>query len=687
MHKFIKKSVLFLLNLLLLFALVAFLGGCGGSQGDDGGSNTTTTGEASITLSVPSSVTFETPVTVRATLRDANGALVPSAVVTFAASSSIVTFSPTSATALTNPSGVASILLNAASYDSEGATSITASAIVASSGTSTTVASMPVGIAVNGATVTLGVLIVGSSPISAYGTSSVSVPVLISGSPAHVPIAVTFSSLCVSAEKATLTSPVTTNTVTGIASSTYTDNNCNAGTDTITASVTGGGTASATIIVIPPATSNMQFVSATPEIIATQTVGSASLPKNSLVKFKVVDNNNQAKSGVVVDFSLIANTLVGGLSIEPLSATSNFDGYVTTSVTSGTVPTPVWVVATVHGSSPVISSQSSKLTITTGLPTQNSFSLSLQTVNIEGLDYDGTGTTLTISGADRLGNPVPEGTAINFITPESGVIDPASCTTSSSGNCSVTYKSLGNRPTDGRVTVVAYAVGEMSFIDGNGNNSYELGETFYDLGSLYVDNNENMTWDTEEQFYAPYGGSAGSSPCQTRPAGTALPPGYANVQSKENTCSAIWGINYVRRSAVVVLSGSAAYITPTNADMADNCTHTFSLTLTDVNGNAMPAGTTVTVSDSEVYYIPNHLPAEPAVVTQVESVSITGGSPVQNTTSDAGSTILLKVKAGTSCLAGTPDHYPYGTADIKVVTPKGNTTTITIGIMGNSISP
>jgi len=103
-----------------------------------------------------------------------------------------------------------------------------------------------------------------------------------------------------------------------------------------------------------------------------------------------------------------------GITFSPATATSDENGYVTTYVRSGTVPTPIWVVATVTGSSPVIKTQSNSLTITTGLPAQNSFSLSVGTFNIEGWRYDGITTTLTILASDRLGNPVPDGTAINF---------------------------------------------------------------------------------------------------------------------------------------------------------------------------------------------------------------------------------------------------------------------------------
>ena len=670
--------------LLICFALFCCLSGCGNGEettatntGTGTGTGTTTTDLSSLILSIPSNVvTFGTPVTATATLRDANGALVQGAVVTFAATSSLVTFTPTSATALTGDGtggtilGVASITLNAASIDSTGATSITASAPVTTNGTTETVTSTPVGIAVNGAAVTIHSLTLGSPSISSYGTSSVNALVWINGSPATVPISVAFTSSCVSEGKATLTTPVTT--VAGTANSTYKDNNCALGSDMITASVTGNS-ASATITVAPPATSNIQFVSATPSIIGTSTASAASLPTSSVVKFKVVDSNNNGKSGVLVDFTTVPQSPTSLFTLSASSATSDANGEVTTTLSSGTVPTPVWVVATVDGTS--LKSQSNTLTITTGLPTQDFFSLSVQTFNIEGWDYDGVTSALTIIASDRLGNPVPDGTAVNFIT-EGSQITPASCTTIG-GTCTTTFKSAASRPANGRVTILVYAVGEKSFVDANSNNSYDLtpapGETFYDLGDPYIDANENGIWDAGE-FYIP-STTSGSSPCLTQPSATALPSSYANVPSRANTCTGTWGQNYVRRSAVIVLSGSSASITaPHTVTMGSSCTASISrMLMDDGHGapplNPMPAGTTVSTANNNVTYTPNG-----ATKASLATVSIMAGTPVVDTTNVGGTLIVLTVNA--DCSAGVPIAYPAGTVDIVVTTPKGNITNI-----------
>ena len=648
------------------------------------GTGTGTISNGTLALSTSSSVvSYGTPVTITATLRDADGALVPNAVVTFTAASSLVAYTPASATALTNASGVASIILNQASIDSAGATYISASAPITAGGSTSTITSNPLGIAVNGAAITLGTITLGSSTISSYGTSSVSVPVLINGVAATVPISVNYTSACVASGKATLSSPVTSNAVTGIASSTYKDNNCNSGSDLITASVIGGSYTSATITVIPPATSNIKFISAIPEIIGTSTASAPSLSKSSVVKFQVVDSNNYGKSGVGVTFSLLpTNYSSMGITFSPTSATSDADGYVTTSVTSGTVPTPVWVVATVT-STPSIHSQSNTLTITTGLPTQNFFSLSVQTYNIEGWNYDGETSALTITASDRLGNPVPDGTVINFIT-EGGNISngttSASCTTNN-GTCSVTLKSAEYRPTNGRVTILAYAVGEKSFVDANGNNSYDPGEIFYDLGDIYIDANENGQWDTGEQYFSYV---SGGSACLTRPSGTALPYGW-DVSSKGNTCDMTWGINYVRRSAVVVFSGSRAYIpypiTSGSVGMGASCTGSTSLMLTDLHGNPMPAGTTISIANNAVFF---EISTAGKDVSEQAIVSVTG-TPVLNTNNLGGTPMSITVSGGSDCSSNPVIMYPQGSVDVFVTTPKGLMTTIPFTVTGNTI--
>jgi hypothetical protein len=110
-------------------------------------------------------------------------------------------------------------------------------------------------------------------------------------------------------------------------------------------------------------------------------------------------------------------TLTGGVLMEGGTAdvvrASDALGRVTVRVNSGTLPTPVRVSATIVGSA--ITTVSSNLSVAVGLPSQINFSLSQGIRNIEGYNIDGTPNTYQIIAADRSGNPIPEGTSINFV--------------------------------------------------------------------------------------------------------------------------------------------------------------------------------------------------------------------------------------------------------------------------------
>jgi hypothetical protein len=709
MIKSIKAKFSWPLLLLIFFPLFCFLVACGGNKDETTSTgNGTTTDLSSITLTLSSSyVSSGSNITATATVLNSNGAAAANTVVTFAALSALVAFDPISATTLTNSSGVATITINAVS---SGATSITASATPSSS----TVTSSPVGLAVSvsgggggggGSTITLGNITLGSNSISAYGSTSVSVPVYVNSVLATVPMSVTFTSPCVTLGYATLSSPVTT--IGGNATSTYTDKGCSA-TDTITASVTGAtNTSSTNIIVAAPTATNIQFVSATPSTIGTSTASSTLLQTSSVVKFRVVNSSNIGVKGQTVNFSVIPDSKPGGLYLSNSSGNTDSDGYISVSLIAGTVPTPVWVVATL-ASNTNIKSQSNALTITTGLPTQNFFSLSVQTHNIEGLAYDGVTSTLTIIASDRLGNPVPEGTAINFIT-EGAQISPASCTTTS-GTCTVTFKSSAYRPIgetidyggstgvqgavaaleydgvtpitinggpnlyvrNGRVTVLAYTLGEESFVDttNSGNNIYVLGDTFYDLGNLYIDANENGQWDSGETYIS-Y--SSGSSAC---------PATSSDVPSKAGTCDGAWGLNYVRRSQVIILSGSTAQISQNFFSITSSCFAEYEFWLMDGNYNPMPAGTTVAVNSAQTNVNYTYLDPGPPPKTTAAAASVNvAGTPVVDTTHAGGTKVALIINGGSGCIAAdtvpkTIISYPFGPVAIDVTTPKGLVTTI-----------
>ncbi len=448
----------------------------------------------------------------------------------------------------------------------------------------------------SGAGFVAGVLALGVSSLSAGGSTSVTANLVDeNGSPYTTSTAVTFTSTCVSQNSATLTSPVTTTT--GTAVSTYVAIGCS-GADTITATASAGGgtiSASVTITVAAATLGSIQFVSATPTKIALKGTGGAGLSETSTVIFKVLNSVGGAVPKQNVTFDLDTN--VGGLSISPSTAQTDASGLVQTVVQAGTIPTPVRVSATVNGTA--IATQSDQLSVTTGIPTYKNVSLSIATLNPEAWLIDGVTVPVTARLADRFNNPVPDGTAVTF-TAEGGSIG-GSCTTVE-GACSVNWVSQNFRPSDGRVTIIASASGEESFVDTNGNGEFDDADIFpsppsaIDLPEAYRDDNENGVHDSGE-FFVDYNHNGLYDAADGK---------FNGILCTHSTLCSTTTKLIVWNQGVLVMSDSFAQIATvaaatvacgasTCADAATGTTITF--TIGDFSHNQpMPKGTTIAIS-------------------------------------------------------------------------------------------
>ena len=194
-----------------------------------------------------------------------------------------------------------------------------------------------------------------------------------------------------------------------------------------------------------------------------------------------------------------------------------------------------------------------------GLPSQLNFSLSQGTKNIEGYNIDGTPNTYQIIGADRSGNPVPAGTSINFVT-EGGQVEAIKQTQIVNGiaRTVANFVSSEPRPVDGRVTITAYALGEESFLDLNGNNVRDAGEPFQDLGNIFKDRIFDGVFDPVVDEYVPL--AVNNASACTAP-GNNLLLRDISIPSMPATCDSVWsgaGQVYVRRATETVLSTSGA---------------------------------------------------------------------------------------------------------------------------------
>ena len=508
-----------------------------------------------------------------------------------------------------------------------------------------------------------GVAEISLATISAGGTTVISVSIVDDqGALFTEPVDVNFSSSCSSLTipSAELSSPITTSN--GVATSTYLAKGC-VGDDPINATANAGGinlSATTSVNVLPADVGSIEFLSAAPENISLLGTGILGGSESSVVRFRVLDTNANPVNNQVVNFSL--NTDVGGIQLIPASATTNNLGIVQTVINSGTVATSVRVQATIDGSDPQISSQSSVLVVTTGIPDQDSFSLSANILNPEGWDLDGTVVEVTARLADAYNNPVPDGTAVTFTT-EGGSIEP-SCTTSN-GVCTVQWFSQFPRPlgkelvTEGRVpeaintmgqqyggraTIIATAIGEESFPDLNGNGRFDSTEMSafagndvsgrpYDLKEAFADYNEDGFYNPGENSNAEEIGGELEEFLDFNNDGTfTLDDGkYNGVLCSipaHSGCSENKSVN-VRAELVLVMSGSNPLLvvnatddainetidddndanTPNvpnpNYNAADNSVYIagentgfVTLTIADLHNQPMPAGTVISFDPS-----------------------------------------------------------------------------------------
>jgi hypothetical protein len=619
----------------LVVPLAIALSGCGsGAVSSDQGSTTTGTPTMVLALTELSattartSIAFGNPAKVSATIRSGTTPIV-GVVVTFTTAATLGTFSPAAGTALTDASGVASVTLSAANFSASGAGTVNAAASVPTS-TTPVALSQSIGYSVGAANVTISPVAVQTPALSAFGTTALSVTVSSNGQPSTVPLEVRFTSPCALSGKAALTASAST--VNGIASATYRDIGC-AAADTITATITGTTLSSSGVVTsAPPAVGSIQFISAQPTSIALRGTGGVGRQETSLVTFRVVDVGGNPIGGRVVNFAL--NTNAGGLTITPSSATSDAAGLAVTTVSAGSVSTPVRVTASTTSAGQTLSTQSDQLTVSTGVPSQGGFSLSVSTFNIEGWVLDGTRTQVIARLADRFSNPVPDGTVVNF-TAAGGSIG-STCTTKD-GACTTTLTSQNFRTANGRIAILAYAIGEESFNDRNGNGWFDLGEeipdpnfpsdptkTSVNLPEAWLDLNEDgerndgtvagkpqaepfIDFNNDFRYNGGDGKFNGVSCDDTLGANRSSPNSCA-IDSNGNQIRGI----HVRDRSTVVFSGSTAKIS-SNSESGVSftpCVRTpgspqfqkeskqVVFTVVDINDNVMPAGTTVTFTST-----------------------------------------------------------------------------------------
>jgi hypothetical protein len=614
-----------------VFALAACGGGGGNASGTTGTTAQSVTTANVVTLTVVNTsgatvnnISYGAGQRMKAQYATSAGVAIANKLVSFTVTTNASAVTLSTAYATTDASGAAYVSVDPVSASTVGAATVSVAVGDVSAS---------VDFSISATNVTLSVLALGASTLGSSGSTSVSV-IASANSALAAGVPVAFSATC-----GTLTPSITQTDGSGEAKSTYSavksDGTSCSGRATLSAVASGSSQTNA-LTVSSPVASAVNFFSALPSQIYVLGSGATS---QSIVNFKVLNAQGGNYSGAIITISLTANP--GGVGLNASGATSNLtltsngDGLVTFTLFSGTVPGPIEVKATLADGGTYAVSKN--LTVQSGPPSQNFFSLAAKDFNIEGRDYQGATTTLTVQAADRTGNPVPAGTVVNF-TAEGGQVSP-SCTmslTDGIASCTATFSSQVPRPSNGRVSILAYTEGLKAYTDANGNNTFDTGDTLIDIGDAYRDDNENGAYDSGE-FTVTRGGA---STCN----GSGGP-----APGRVNTCAGELATT-VRRQLVLIMSGSFASFGSTTSSVSQ-----ITFNLTDDGGtNPMPVGTSITASAVD------NTPTNTLACT----VAKTFPSTILNTSVSAGNSVGITL---TGC-----DHADQIAVEVK--TPKGNVT-------------
>lgn len=215
------------------------------------------------------------------------------------------------------------------------------------------------------------------------------------------------------------------------------------------------------------------------------------------IEFTVYANGRPASNKRVEISKVFAPTDFSFVTLNNKNTTtviSDSQGQVVIDLYPGALPGPVEIKATLLSDRSIFA-LSKNVSVATGRATQNGFSVSLSK-NVLALNTDGDIATITARLVDRVGNPVPAGTVVSFVS-EGGRVIP-SCATNDRGECSVEFSTQNPRPVDNRISVLAYVEGDKSYRDVNGDNLYTAGvdSLIRNIGNFFRDDNENNEYDS-----------------------------------------------------------------------------------------------------------------------------------------------------------------------------------------------
>ena len=477
----------------------------------------------------------------KVTVKDAASAAVNTALVSYSVSDATVVKLVDSST-LTNALGVTQAKVQPASLSARGAAVLTATSVVGK-----TTVTGTVNVQVAASNVTLGTMSATPAELTAFQNAAVTVQALVNNVEASAGVvSATFTAKCGNFSPTTASSDGK-----GVITSTFQPaGTCPSEDITLTATAIGSTATSTKVVKVAGATaSSVNFNGASTTLLVARSVGGES--SRSRLTFKVSKSDGSAAGSqqliaTLSEASIRAGIQFDGATTSPQTIITGSDGLATVGVVSGDIFVPVIVTASLKDN-PSVSATSYGVSVTSGKATQRTMSLASVSASMESWGFDGVKNQLTMSVSDRLGNPLPKGTVVNFVT-NNGIIGSTTggtCTLAVDSTCSITYSSINadSRPANGRNAILAYLNGEESFVDTNGDNIWQLGEDFVSIGWPYIDLNESGAFEAGEQ-------KIGLAPTDTG----ACTGGYPSVA---NTCNAsVWKGDVIVRKQIIVVQAT-----------------------------------------------------------------------------------------------------------------------------------
>ncbi|KAB0651087.1 hypothetical protein F7P73_14790 [Acinetobacter bohemicus] len=593
-----KKQLGLKLSAVSLAVLLASCGGGGSdgyyNQGSSSGNSSSTnpsTGEEvkSVNIStiqlndlngnVTQIITSE-GVTAKVKVTDQSGHGISGALVTFTATGGVI-FGSSNGAVLTNADGEASISVTPENNNTNGAYKISANADY----NGKTVAAKEAPFSLQSLNITLANLSVANTALESGGSTNITLKTKNQSGANQNNVAVNFSASCGTFEPATVISSNQGDVITSYKAIAANGELCE-GQAVITAATNGASTVPVTVNIAAIKADSLVYTTTSAIDLGIRNSGSAA---SGQIEFTLYANGTPAKDKEVRIELTDAPPDLNFISLgnrDPRIVKSDSNGKVVVNLYPGSLPGPVEIKATLV-SAPNVSALSKNVKVSTGRVTQNGVSLSVSKQSLR-TDIDGDTAVITARLRDRVGNAVPTGTVISFVS-EGGKVDP-NCATDVQGVCTVTLTTQSPRPLDNRVTVLAFVEGDKDYDDNDGNNSFSTIDTLKkNIGSFFRDDNEDNIFNVGEFIYEKAAGVLGCA------ASSIVQP---NVP---NTCNS--GLSAVLRQQLLF---SFAHDTPTfvwnsgfegNGQISNgNGNFSFQVFGNNQKTVPMPSGTTISVA-------------------------------------------------------------------------------------------